>query len=643
MAWNDELPIDSAAYPIAASQNNRIRVVAGPGTGKSFAMKRRVARLLEAGTPAEQILPVTFTRVAAEDLHRELVGMGVPGCEDLHGTTLHALSLRILMRNHVLQATGRVARPLNDFELTPFLCDLKGRHGGKKATVKLKQAYEAAWARLQHEVPGYAPSEADTAFSADLLSWMNFHRAMLIGEVIPQAHSYLRNNPAAPERTEFSNILVDEYQDLNRAEQSVIDLLSEHAEICIVGDDDQSIYSFKHAHPSGIIDWIVSNEDADDLALTECRRCPTAVVAMANSLIAHNGQRPAPRLLVPYEPNGSGEVSIVQFSNLNDEVQGITNVVLDLIAQGTSAGDILILAQRDVIGSPIYQSLRHNFVPVRSYYAESELENLDAQRKFSLLKLLADQDDRVALRWLVGVDGHDWNAAGYRRVRAYCEQNNMSPWQVLSALTEGEISIPHTQPITLSFGEIRTALAELQSLPNVDSIIDHLFPETDETVSQIRALSLAVIEEMGEEQDLSRFVRDLITLIAQPEIPETVTEVRIMSLHKSKGLSAPVTIIAGCVQGLLPKLAETGTAVDEAAAMLEEQRRLFFVGVTRVKADPSHGKPGKLMLSYSQRMSLQDAMGAGITPASVSYGVAKLHASQFIGELGPTAPQPAAG
>lgn len=170
MPWSDGLTIGTPAYAIASSVNVRIRVVAGPGTGKSFAMKRRVARLLESGADPATILPVTFTRVAAEDLHRELVGMGVPGCDHLEGVTLHSLALRMLMRNHVLGATGRVPRPLNEFELEPLVCDLMAQHGGKKAVKKLRMAYEAAWARLQHEQPGYALSAQDAAFQADLLS-----------------------------------------------------------------------------------------------------------------------------------------------------------------------------------------------------------------------------------------------------------------------------------------------------------------------------------------------------------------------------------------------------------------------------------------------------------------------------------------
>src|SRR5690606_26015151 len=89
---------------------------------------------------------------------------GVAGCDAHEGVTLHSLALRILMRNHVLGATGRVPRPLNEFELEPMICDLMDAHGGKRAANKLRLAYEAAWARLQHQQPGYAPNPADAAW-----------------------------------------------------------------------------------------------------------------------------------------------------------------------------------------------------------------------------------------------------------------------------------------------------------------------------------------------------------------------------------------------------------------------------------------------------------------------------------------------
>ncbi len=132
----------------------------------------------------------------------------------------------------------------------------------------------------------------------------------------------------------------------------------------------------------------------------------------------------------------------------------------------------------------------------------------------------------------------------------------------------------------------------------------------------------------------------IIDAVATPEIPPDVAEVRIMSLHKSKGLSSPVVIIAGCVEGLLPTAADLDLTPAENEAALEEQRRLLFVGLTRVKATPSQGRPGVLVLTSSRSMSLADAMQSGIRPAQVRYGTAYVHTSRFIRELGPAAPAP---
>jgi DNA helicase-2/ATP-dependent DNA helicase PcrA len=305
MPWDDNLERSSVAYAIAADQSRFIRVVAGPGTGKSFALKRRVARLLEDGMDPARILPVTFTKVAAEDLHRELVNMSIRGCDQILGSTLHSFGMRILSRRNVLATTGRISRPLNRFEIDPLLYDLPSEFGGKRQKEKRMRAYEAAWARLQHEEPGFAQNAQDRAFETSLVDWLRFHEGMLVGEIIPELYRYLRNNPAAPERALYDHLLVDEYQDLNKAEQAVIDLLTGDASLCVVGDDDQSLYSFKHAHPEGIRTFRVTHPTASDHELLQCHRCPTRIVEIANSLIAHNQDR-KPRQLVPVAAKGPG-------------------------------------------------------------------------------------------------------------------------------------------------------------------------------------------------------------------------------------------------------------------------------------------------------------------------------------------------
>jgi DNA helicase II / ATP-dependent DNA helicase PcrA len=638
MAWNDGLDFGTPAYHIAASENQHLRVVAGPGAGKSFALKRRVARLLEIGVEPRNILPVTFTRVAAEDLHRELVGMDVQGCEQLQATTLHSLALKKLMRNHVLHITGRIPRPLNVFEIKPMEADL-AHHGGVREVRRKINAHEAAWARLQQDVPGRVQNAEDETFSRDLVSWLKFHKAMLIGEVIPQFYNYLLLNPGAPERNEFTHILVDEYQDLNKAEQAVIDLLADNADICIVGDDDQSIYSFKYAHPDGIREWTEGKPDVEDLTLTECRRCPTRVVAMANSLIANNVHRIVPRRLIPRQENGPGEVLIIQYPTLEDEVRGIINKIIEIIEAGIDPGDILILAQRGVIGTPIYEELLANNIPTRSYYAEVELDAEEAQVRYAFLKLFVHRDDRVALRWLLGRGNNSWFARSYARIRLHCEQTGLALWEVLEQLTDGRLRIPYTSTLVEEFLAIKMQIRELELLEGLREVIDFLFPYDEESVQDLRKLAIDALEEVGID-DRIKFISELSASIAKPEIPSEVEEVRIMSLHKSKGLSAAVTIIAGCVEGLLPRQPDEGLPVPEQESQLEEQRRLFYVGMTRVKATPEEGKPGMLMLTYSRSMRTAEARRAHIRPAHQQYGNAMLHASRFIGELGPEAPNP---
>jgi DNA helicase-2/ATP-dependent DNA helicase PcrA len=288
MAWDEGLDKNGVAFKIASAADNRIRVIAGPGTGKSYAMKRRVARLLEEQVPPKRLLAVTFTRVAAEDLHRELQKLGVPGCDSLEGQTLHSLAMRILARQHALQSVGRTPRPLNNFEQRAMFGDIAPLTGGKKKCKALVEAYEAAWAQSQGDQPGFPKTDEEKIFQRVLIDWHLFHESMLIGEVIPYLVRYLKDNPAAKEHTEFAYVLADEYQDLNKAEQTAIAYLSEKAHICIVGDDDQSIYSFKNAHPEGIREWNNIHPGCAEFNMLECLRCPTTVVEMANSLISNN-------------------------------------------------------------------------------------------------------------------------------------------------------------------------------------------------------------------------------------------------------------------------------------------------------------------------------------------------------------------
>ena len=547
MAWDDGLQPGSPAHQIAASQHRHIRVLAGPGTGKSFAMKRRVARILEVEQVSPgKVLAVTFTRVAAEDLHRELVTLGVNGAQLLQGRTLHSTAMRILMRSHVLAVLGRIPRPLNKFELEPLLEDLGSRHGDKHARRRLIKAYGAGWARLHTEEPGFTRTPAEQEFVDDLIAWLQFHGAMLMEEVIPYLYQYLKNNPGAAERTEFQHILIDEYQDLNRAEQDALRLMGDGGATCVIGDDDQSIYSFKHAHPDGIQQW-PTLQPTDSHEIAECQRCPTTVVAMATALIAKNTGRAAKQPLQPIAAKGLGEVVIRQYSTVDMEADAVADKIARLIGSGVSPGEIIVLTQRATFAKPILERLLAKSIPIRSYYSETELDSAAAQERFAIFTLLLNNNDRVALRWLLGTGTSDWRRKPYRRIMHHVSQNGSSPWAVLSQIADGTLSLPHTRPLVERFRVIRAEIQSLAGIADLDPFIQAWLPSTPDTALLEVAVNVAK-EGATTPQDL---FDELYETITQPEIPNEVAEVRIMSLHKSKGLSSPYVFIVGCTEGLL--------------------------------------------------------------------------------------------
>lgn len=194
--WDDGL--EGPARRIAELNHTPMRVLAGPGTGKTFALMRRVARLLQDGATANRVLVCTFTRTAARDLEAELARLGVDGVDEVRAGTLHAFCFSLLGRAEVLETTGRVPRPLLRFEERFLLQDLNGDgFGGIRARGRRLKAFNAAWARLQSETPGWPDDLIDQAFHRELVGWLRFHRAMLIGELVPEALRYLRENPAS--------------------------------------------------------------------------------------------------------------------------------------------------------------------------------------------------------------------------------------------------------------------------------------------------------------------------------------------------------------------------------------------------------------------------------------------------------------
>ncbi len=638
MAWDDGLT--GIAYEIAKADTSPLRVMAGPGTGKTFALKRRVARLIEEGADPSRILAVTFTRTAAESLCDDLHDLGIPGCTLIKAGTLHSYCFSLLSKEDVFDFSERVPRPLITinksgiihFEAAPLLEDLRFKNpnfGSKRDCTKRIRAFEAAWARLQSEEPGWPRTIVDREFHDSLISWLQFHNTMLIGELVPEALNFLKNNPASPELEAFDHIIVDEYQDLNKAEQKLIDILAEHVNHFVVGDEDQSIYRFRFAHPEGIAKFDDGHPGTHDEELIECRRCPKLVVELASNLIARNHPARAPVRLNPFSSNPNGEVKIIQWKSIDEEAEGVAQFVGNLINdRGYSPADILILSPRRQIAYPIRNLLKNQGIQAHSFYNEELLEKPEAQEAFSLLTLLIDTNDRVALRFWLGFGSTTWRRNEYEKLRLYCHTNGVSPWNALSQIESGSLELKGVKGLVGRFKDLKRKLIDLEVIETSD-LIDVIFPSSESWAEPIRK----VIESATDDEMTSEWLHGYIKKHAtQPELPSKHDFVRIMSLHKSKGLTSKVVLVVGCVEGIIP------TRVNdpkERAASLKEQRRLFYVAVTRCR--------DILLLSSVTRMDrrLAHKMGASLRPGPSSTG--PTITSRFIGELGPSAPSPIRG
>lgn len=640
MPWNDNLDVNSPAYHFATNRAQSIRVVAGPGTGKSFGLKHRVARLLEEGVNPERVLAVTFTRTAALDLKTEISAIGIEGASRVVAKTLHSFCFSLLNRNAIIESTGRYPRPMLEHEIKPMLYDIRDNYGGLRDKGEMLQAFEAIWARLQHETPGYVLNDNDRSFEIEVMNWLRKHQAMLFGEMIRETYKYLRDNPQCDERHMFDHILVDEYQDLNKAEQVVIDYLASNGSLVVIGDDDQSIYSFKYAHPEGIREFLQTHNPCDNIDFDQCRRCPKVVVSMAARLISNNPNRTLGNL-TPFEDNSDGNVRIIQYRDLHEEINGISDMIKNQIEQNEILSqDVLILVPVRKIGYRIRNNLNLRGINAKSYFRESALRTDTAKRLFSIINLAARPNDLVALRYLLGSGSQNYRKRSYKRVLDYAQEHNQDVLAVLNQLACHEISIPYTSSLMYIYNNVRNEVEsfvmEIEGERNrILSIID---PD-DEANNDFRNIINSAIDEIGlmEDEPIHTLFEKLYTLIVESvSYPQNITEqdhVRIMSLHSSKGLSAKFVVIMSCIDNLLPKIDLTVTE-GEQRLQLEEQRRLFYVAITRCKSSTNY--PGTLVISSFVGLPGNEALQIGI-PAHPGLQ-RRVRASRFISEFEETAP-----
>jgi superfamily I DNA/RNA helicase len=654
MPWNDDIDKGTPAFNLASTDSHTVRAVAGPGSGKSFAIKRRVARLLETGMQPDQILAITFTRTAAQDLKREISSLGIVGADEVHSRTLHSHALKILMQANVLERTGRKTRMVIDHEIAPALRDIdKPEFEGVKEKKKLLDSYLAAWACLQSDTPGFVKDKIQEAFESDFIAWISEHEGILVGEVVPVAIDFLRNNPASQEIGKYKSILVDEYQDLNRSEQEFIRLIRGDSDIVIVGDDDQSIYGFKFAHPEGIQEIDKIHGDFEDIVFNECRRCPKQVTLMASALISKNPNRTLGDL-VPHAKNHDGIVEIIQWNTYNNELEGISKIIIGELEKGEiNPEDVLVLAPRKIIGYRLRDNLITAGLPVKSYFRESVISNDQVKRAYSLLNFLANKTDIISLRYLIGYGSTDFRKSQYSKLCQLASDSELSIAETLHHILKGKLEETGVKTIVKEYRKVLAELATIKKeiISNPKNGFQNFFINTDDDeieFYELNQLYKKAIEEIGtgsidtDQAEFENWFKKIFSIlqesIAMPDSPEDIDHIRIMSLHASKGLSAKFVVICSMIDHLMPFLPGDLTK-EKVTDQIHEHRRLFYVAITRCKASKEYS--GRLIISSFMSIFGLEAVRMGIPSKPKSQlGVSS---TRYLKEFGLTAPTPILG
>lgn len=616
---------DQSQWTAARDNATQVRLVAGPGTGKSHTIEKRVADLLTNGVLPRNLYVISFTRATCEELSHRIVGFCTNmACQNsaqgVRVSTMHALALRILRRANLLSSYPSTPIMLDTWEQkTVYDGELASALGcSRTRTEEIRLAHDAQWQTLNPQSINQAQiSQSEiVGFNAFHAARTNLYSCVLPGEVIYKCVSALQNGTlSANQLPQMDHLIVDEFQDLNACDQQFIQLLCAQSTVLFVaGDDDQSIYSFRHANPSGIVNFPSTYPAAATHVLTECFRCTPAILGAASQLIAYNPNRVAKNLASLYGaamPPVQGRLDVWSFPNAQDEAAAIAQSCVELIAIGMAGREdeiLILVSNRRMQLRTIEQALSAAglaYVPPGGAGLTTTSKGIRAV--YSILRITRDistgNEDYPAYRDLLGVlsgvgigttngiaDSCIANNQNFRQLfhlqacpsyltnrgqsalqRSIRVVQAVSGWTMNDTLAARAADITHLlATYVLTSGA--TAVNELAVWTTLVGTFPGLMTLDD------LLLYLAADNE-SDRQTVLNLVNQRIGSIQCQTPPQVQKKIKMLTMHGAKGLSGKIVFIPGVEQGVIPS-----SKALQATGLLIEQRRLFYVSVTRAMA-----------------------------------------------------------
>ena len=590
-----------------------VLILAGAGSGKTRAITYRIAYLVgEIGVPPSRVLAVTFTNKAADEMKARV--------EDLIGTvsgmwigTFHSVCARILRRE-----VDRIGR---DRSFTIYDAE------DQAAAIKRAMAYlELSGRRFvpaairsqisraksdfigPEEFAGLARTEFDERVAQVYRAYQDALRrnnAFDFDDLLLEPIRLFEEHPETLEayRDRFQYILVDEWQDTNRPQYIFVRMLSEkHRNLCVVGDDDQSIYGWRGATLDNILDFERGYSDAQVIRMERNYRSTRRILTAGNHVIRNNVGRKGKELWTEKEV---GE-RLVLFEGVDDadEARYIARTIQEEIGAGRRPRDVALLYRTNAQSRALEDELRRAGLPYTivggvRFYERKEIKDI-----LAYLRLLANPRDDVSLRRILNVPSRGIGDVSMKKLDAFArrldaglfdalaridELENLSSsiikrFRAFRHLIEGLISLKKEHPLDELAAEV------VERTGYLDMLQEEGTPDAEVRADNVRELLSAIraFMERFDGASLDSFLEEVSLIADIDQWDEQSDAVSLMTLHSAKGLEFPVVFITGLEDGLFP-LARSAESQSE----LEEERRLFYVGITRSEE--------RLFLTYARR------------------------------------------
>ena len=584
-----------------------VLILAGAGSGKTRVLTTRIAHLVEdKGVQDANILAITFTNKAANEMRERVEETLGYDTKDMWISTFHSCCVRILRkdinkigynRSFVIYDSADqvtlVKDCLKELNLSDKVFEPKviiSTISGAKDKLYSPQKFKA-----MHLSDNRMSKIADIyALYQDRLKR---NSALDFDDLIYKTVELFKENPDVLEfyRNRFKYIMVDEYQDTSKAQYELIKLLAkEHQNICVVGDDDQSIYGWRGADIRNILEFERDYDDVHIVKLEQNYRSTQIILDAANTVISNNIERKRKKL---WSEKKEGELIKIQLSE--DEVCE-SDFVADMIAkisreQNRPYRDFAVLYRANAQARPVEDALNRSQIPYNIYGGTKFYERKEIKDLVAYLRVIQNPQDDISLKRIINVPRRGIGLRTIEKIEDRASLKQESMYSVLIDIeSNSEISTKARKSIS-EFVDIIGTLRTIKEVYPVSKLIEKVLETTgyldelskdksEEAQDRIDNLkefiSIAIeFEQNSEEQDLETFLTG-VALTSESSEEEQDDKVSLMTIHTSKGLEFPVVFLVGMEEGLFP-ISRAVRSMSESD--IEEERRLCYVGITRAK------------------------------------------------------------